>query len=226
MTPTVMIPGTLCDASVFDEVVARLPDHRVRVADVTGHAHVGPAAAEVLDTIEGRFLCVGFSLGGFVALEILRRAPERLLGVVLVAGNAHPDRPEMASVRRAQAAFARTDGMDALVRGSIADWGLADLPDVAERVSTMARAVGGHVLARQAEMNLSRPDYRTVVERASVPVLVVAGERDPLCPPDRYAAAAAGHSGRLVVLAGRGHYLPIEAPAEVAAAIAAMELAA
>ena len=226
MIQTVMIPGTLCDASVFDDVVGLLPIHDVYIADITQHSDVRDAAVSLLGQVEGRFLCAGFSLGGFVALEMMQRAPERLLGVVLIAGNAHPDRPELAELRRREAKAARKFGIDHYLHASLNAIGLTTLPHVAARVSAMARATGAGVLTRHAEMNISRPDFRRVVERTSVPLLVIAGECDPLCPPERYAVAAAGPKTRLIVLPGRGHYLPVEAPADVAAAIADMALAA
>lgn len=221
-----MIPGTLCDASVFDGIIARLPGYDAVVADLTTHARVEDAAAAFLDDAPPRFLCVGFSLGGFIALEMLRRAPERLLGLVLVAGNAHPDNPANAERRRANVALAREIGMAAYVRANAAAWGIAGDAAVTERVIAMACALGPDVHARHAEMNIARPDLRHVAHEAKVSLLVVAGGRDPLCTPDRSAAAAAASHAALLTLPDAGHYLPLEAPEQVAAAIACLEVVA
>lgn len=219
MRDLALVPGTLCDARLFDAAAALLPEWRRWDIDMSRHDRVEDAAVAALERCTERFLCVGFSMGGFVALEMLRRAPSRIAGLVLVAGNAHPDRPENAVARRADAALARAIGMESFVAGKAAEWGIAGLPAVLRVVADMAAAAGPDVLARQGEMNIFRPDLRAVVREAQVPVLVMAGGRDPLCPPERYAAAASGPAGTLVTLAGAGHYLPLEEPAAVAAAI-------
>lgn len=217
-----LIPGTLCDGGVFDEVVDRLPDWRFAVVDLTGQASVEDAAAAAFARAPDRFVAVGFSLGGFVALEMLARAPDRVAAVVLVAANAHPDHPENAVRRRADVALSRDIGMAAFVDARADAWGIAARPAVRRRVAAMAAWLGPEVHARQAEMNITRPDLRAVAAAAPVPVLVVAGADDPLCPADRYAAAAAGPLATLVTLPGAGHYLPLEAPDVVAEAIARM----
>ena len=219
----VLIPGTLCDARVFDAVVARLPGRQVQVATLGEHERVEAAATAILAETTPRFVVAGFSLGGFVALEMLQREPTRIAGVVLIAGNAHPDAPANASKRRADVAASREQGMHAYVRAAASAWGIADRTDVIERVAAMACAAGPDAHARHAEMNIARPDLREVARGATVPIVVLAGDDDRLCPPERYAEAASGATGRLVRIAGAGHYLPLEAPAEVAAAIAALE---
>lgn len=221
-----MIPGTLCDGSVFDGMVAQLPGYDATVADLSEHRRVEDAAEAFFATAPPRFLCIGFSLGGFVALEMLRRAPQRLVGLVLVSGNAHPDDPANAERRRADVVLAREIGMAAYVRARARAWGIAADAAMADRVVAMACALGSDVHARQTEMNIARPDLRRVAREATIPLLVVAGGRDPLCPPDRYAAAAAAPCAALVTLPDAGHYLPLEVPERVAAAIASLEVAA
>ena len=79
----------------------------------------------------------------------------------------------------------------------------------------MAEAVGADGLARQAEMNINRPDLRATAANAKVPLLVVAGDEDRLCPPERYAAAAKGIAASRETVPNSGHFLPLEAPSAV-----------
>ena len=219
----VLIPGTLCDARVFDEMVVRLPGWRAQVHELGKHARVEEVADAILAAAPARFVAAGFSLGGFVALDLLRRAPERVAGVVLIAGNAHPDASENASSRRLDVARSRAEGMKRFITVSAPHWGIADRPSVLERVVAMANAAGSEAHARQAEMNIARPDLREVARQATVPVIVLAGETDRLCAGERYSAAASGPTGELIHVAGAGHYLPLEAPEAVAAAFSRLE---
>lgn len=213
----VWLPGTLCDERVFGdlETVLDLPSRHIRISDFE---RVESAAEAILGAAGDRLVPIGFSLGGFVALELLRRAPERLAGVVLMSGNAHPDAPGNAAVRREEVAFVRENGMAALIernwprfvgQASLSDLGLRDL------MVSMAEAVGPEGHARQAEMNIARPDFRNMVTDSPVPLLVLAGDEDSLCLPERYVAAAQGASASLETVTGAGHFLPLEAPREV-----------
>lgn len=213
----VWLPGTLCDERVFGDLPLHLdlPSRHVRTSDFD---RVESAAEAILGASGDRLVPIGFSLGGFVALELLRRAPERTAGVILMSGNAHPDAPANASVRREEVAFARGSGMASHIErnwprlvaaDSQSDLGLRDL------LVSMAEAVGIDGFARQAEMNIARPDFRASVGNVPVPLLVLVGSEDNLCPHERYAAAAQGACARLKTVAGAGHFLPLEAPGEV-----------
>lgn len=209
----IFVPGTLCDARIFADLRERLPDVHGKVLDLAAHESVEAAAVSALADAPARFVAIGFSLGGFVTLAMLRLAPERLRGVVLIAGNAHPDAPENAATRLADVERARDVGMAAFVAERF--------PNDASRhlIAAMAGALGHDAHARHAAMNITRPDLRDTAHCSAVPLLVIAGERDPFCPRERYEIAAAGPMAQLRVIPGAGHYLPIDAPDAVAAAI-------
>lgn len=222
----VLVPGTLCDARVFGPLCARLPGVATQVVELGLHAKVEDLAKEALAATPTRFLGIGFSLGGFVVLEMLRRAPARLAGVVLIAGNAHPDAPDAASIRRSQVAEAREKGMMAFVAERWPLWSHDGDAAACKLVGDMANAAGHEAHARQAEMNIARPDLRAVARTSPVPLLVLAGENDRVCPRERYVAAASGPSATLTIIQRAGHFLPLEAPEAVADAIAAWSMAA
>lgn len=221
LAPAVCVAGTLCDGRLFAPLIARLPIDPT-VVDLSDFDRVEDAARETLSAAPGRFLGIGFSLGGFVILEMLRQAPDRLTGVILLSGNAHPDDPANARVRRDEVAMARVSGMRAHVAARMPPYlGPASLgnTEIEAVILAMAEAAGHDAHARQAEMNIARPDLRDLVRDTPVAMLVVAGDNDALCPSDRYAAAASGTRARLVTLADVGHFVPLEAPDQAAKAI-------
>ena len=184
--------------------------------------NVFDAAEAALAGAPPRFFAVGFSLGGFVVLELLRRAPERLIGAVLIASNANPAHPDGAEKRRAEVALAREAGMTALIETL---WPLYVAPDrqedraLKQTIVAMAEDAGPELFALQAELAIGRPDSRSTVSNATVPVLALRGTRDAMSPPDGLCLFGPPSPARLVELTGVGHFLPLEAPDAAACAI-------
>jgi pimeloyl-ACP methyl ester carboxylesterase len=218
----VCLGGTLCDARLFQPLLDRL----AFPADVWSHdAHdrVADAASALLAAEKAPFVVIGFSLGGFVALEALRQAPDRVRAVILMSGNAFPDAAANAQARRDDVAAGRKAGLDAFMR-SRADMLVADPPgsvDVLDRIAAMATTLGDDIHARQAEMNIHRPDLRAVVQGSPRPILALAGEDDRVCPRDRYLDLARSPAVTLAFVEDAGHFLPLEAPDRCAELIAA-----
>ena len=223
MTTTILLPGTLCDGAVFEAIVPRLRDSRT--LDFRDCDRAEAAADRLAGQLPERFVGIAFSLGGWVLLEIARRFPQRVIGLALLSGNAFPDDLANAAIRRGKVDAARRSGLTAMVA---ADWpgvvGSAARDDTRLRdtVAEMAERCGHEVHARQAELNIHRPDRRDTIAVFPWPVLVVAGTEDRLCPVERYEHAASGPGGRLKRLPGVGHYVPLEAPEAVTAAVASM----
>lgn len=209
------VPGTLCDARLFAPLFERLGGDVAAVplaGDTTGQA----AEALIAATPAGG-IALGFSLGGFVVLEALRRAPAHFAGAVLVASQAEPDSPAAATERARQAALfvqspgALTDDLLPRVVGTLA--GAA----VHATIRAMAGKFAPRDFAAQSAIAASRADSRDL--RVGVPLLVVAGTEDRLCPPTR-AAATARALGAAFTEVEAGHFVPLEAPDALAAAIA------
>jgi pimeloyl-ACP methyl ester carboxylesterase len=222
-SPIVAIPGTLCDHRLFQPLETALG--RTFHCVETHHASsITEAAANALREAPDRFVALGFSLGGWVALELLRLASDRVAAVILLSGNAFPDDPANHAERRASVEAARNSGMKAFVLDNLPRWaGGGALSSAATGASliSMAEHVGHDGHERQAEMNITRPDLLAVADHSKVPILLLAGADDQLCPIERYARTAAGPRARLVTLTGVGHFLPLEAPAVVAEAVEA-----
>ncbi|MFC4295966.1 alpha/beta fold hydrolase [Novosphingobium tardum] len=214
----VFLPGTLCDARVFGLLQHSLEGARIN--NIATYGDATDAARHLVGTVEPETLGVAFSLGSWVLLEMARLAPERFRGIVLISGNAFPDASENAISRRDRVTRGRESGFNAVFAE---EWdrmlGPQHRTNTALRslIVEMAEAVGHERHALQTEMNINRPDLRAFAARARVPIHVIAGSADGLCPRDRYEQAASGPDSTLTVLDGVGHYVPLEAPAVLAA---------
>jgi pimeloyl-ACP methyl ester carboxylesterase len=221
--PLLMLPGTLCDARVFAPLIARLRGCDISVLPVTGADTAEALAHDILAAAPPRFVLVGFSLGGIVALQIAAAAPARVTGLVLIATNARADRPENAPVRRADVAAARARGLTAFVRERLWPRYVAR-PDAALRrvILDMAEAVGIEAFAAQTEVAISRADSLPRLAALTMPVLALCGEEDVICPPDLHREIVeAAPCATLHIVPGAGHFVPLEAPDAVAAGITA-----
>src|SRR5215469_18958139 len=107
-TPLLLLPGLLCDAELWRPQVAALADIAAPViGDLTRHDSMEAMAAAMLAEMPGRFALAGLSMGGYVAQEIMRQAPERVLRLALLDTSARPDSAERTAQRRAGIASLR-----------------------------------------------------------------------------------------------------------------------
>ncbi|MFJ6850942.1 alpha/beta fold hydrolase [Streptomyces sp. NPDC091271] len=218
--PLVVVPGMLCDANLWSEVV--FPEgHPVRHAELT-KPDIGAMAEDLLSSVSGPFVAVGLSLGAIVAFEALRRAPERFHGLCVMSTNAGAPRPEQ------YAAWREMDGL--IADGRFADVVEQTLPGMfpvsqppdgsAERYRRMAYAVGPGAARAQLAAQATRQDATGALRSARCPVVVLSGTRDALCPPEFHRVIARAAPGaELREVPGAGHLLPWQSPAVVSAAL-------
>lgn len=171
-------------------------------------------AEAVLREVEGDFVAVGASMGGYLALELVRRAPERVAGIVLAGSHAAADSSEARAGRADTIRLIREEGVEALWRAMRPRL----FPAEAE-AETLARARAS-TLEQQPEDLVSaleaireRPDSHETVAALACPLLVLVGDADPIVPLEMARAAAERASGgRLAVLEGTGHFPSLEHP--------------
>lgn len=223
------IPGTLCDGRVFAPLLDHLGDTvsgTVRVVEALDDDDLPALARRVLQGLGPRIRVVGFSLGCQVAFEIIRQAPDRCAGVILISSTAQPDLPELAPDRRAMVERVRRDGAEALVDDVLWPRYVAE-PDrpghpVREVVREMARDTPDAHFAAQIELAIGRPDSRSDLSGFDGPVLMINGSDDRLTPVELGAEiAATARFATHTIITKAGHFVLLEAPGPVGRAISA-----
>ena len=211
------------DGRMWDAVAERLvgAGHEVAAPDLPpepGEATLRAWADRLLAAEPGSFVAVGSSLGGYLALELWRRAPERVAGLALVGSRAADDSPEVRANRDETIAFVRENGVEALWPGLAPRLLAPDAPaEVVERAREIAVAQEPDRLVAALAAMRDREDARPLLGGIGVPVLVVRGEEDAIVPlEEAKAVAAAVPDGELVRLDGTGHLPPLEWPEELA----------
>ncbi|BBK33490.1 pimeloyl-ACP methyl ester carboxylesterase [Stella humosa] len=220
--PLVLLPGHMADEGLWDHplrhLAATVP---VTVADLSRHDSLAAMAGAVLATAPDRFALAGFSMGGYLAFEILRQAPGRVSRLALLDTSARPDTPEQRERRHRFMAMGErgelNQVMDAYMPIFVHPDRLADAALVGGLMA-MAHRVGRDGFLNQQKAMLGRPDSRGDLGRIAVPTLVACGRQDALTPPELHAEMAAGIPGaRLVVIEDSGHMTPLERPQAVTA---------
>lgn len=219
--PLVLLPGMGCSSRLWAGAVPGPATHRPVVHGSLDRPTVDACVDALLARLPPRFALAGLSLGGIVAMALVRRAPERVSRLCLASTNARGPTPEQ---RRAWAAERARIAAGARARDVAADLLPVLLhrrsPALDAQVLAMADDLGERTLDAQLAAQATRVDERPALARVAVPTLVLAAAHDRLCPPERHEEIAALVPGaRLVVLDGVGHLSPLEAPAAVAAAL-------
>ena len=218
-----LLPGNMCDARLWSKVRTGLKaaGWPSAVADLSRDDSIADMAARTLREPGSRIIPVGFSMGAIVALEMVRRAPERIAALALIAINASADLPERAAVRPRQQEDVRGGRLAQVVAEELkpnylaaANRGDASLLDL---TMAMALDLGEDTFVAQSRALRTRADLRPTLPDIRVPVLLACGAEDRLCPPEWHHAwaAAIGH-GRVKVIDDAGHLLPLEQPERLA----------
>lgn len=224
MTPVVLVPGLACTAEMFAPQLAALGPHRpVSIASTGEGDSMARMAAAILRDAPPRFALGGISMGGYIAFEIVRQAPERVERLALLDTTARPDAPEQTAQRQALIARAEDGQLEAIMR-EIAPRLLhprhkADQTLIEVQVR-MGLDVGAAGFVRQQRAIIGRADSRPDLPGIRVPTLVLVGDRDPLTPPIRAREMAdALPDATLVVVPDCGHASTLEQPDAVNAAL-------
>lgn len=216
----VLLPGLLCDRRLF---AAQLPAlatmGETMVADLTRDADIGAMAERVLAMAPARFALAGLSMGGYVAFEILRQAPERVTRLALLDTQARADTEVARSRRRglmALAAKGEFRGVSPRLLPAFLHPDRLGDRELTGTVQAMAESVGKEAFLRQQQAIMARPDSRPDLPKIACPTLVLAGREDAVTPPKRQIEMArAIPDATLVLLPRCGHLAPLERPEAV-----------
>jgi pimeloyl-ACP methyl ester carboxylesterase len=221
-TALLLLPGLLLDARLYEAQIGGLADlAEVAVGNLDRGRDIGELASLLLEEAPARFALCGLSMGGYVALEIMRRAPERVLRLALLDTQARADDAEITRRREAHIAATEAGDVAAVLDQLLPGW---VHPERASDVALMAKlrkicgTPGPEGLVRQMRIIMSRPDSRPSLAAILCPTLVLCGREDgptPLAMHEEMAAAIP--DGTLVVLPRCGHLTPLERPADVTA---------
>lgn len=227
LTPLLLLPGLMNDERVWSPIQAAIPVGRhVHIAPTHLSATVGDSALEAVAAMPaGQFAVAGFSLGGYVALEVCRLAPERIVGVALLdtGARADSDDAKLARVRMVQAMSSGTATLEQIA-GSFAarvvhPSRLHD-KELLTLLADMASTVGSDGFARQQHAAMSRADSRDLLAGLQVPALVLCGREDQVTPlelSDEMASLLP--DAQLVTVEKSGHMATLEQPGVVVAAV-------
>jgi pimeloyl-ACP methyl ester carboxylesterase len=222
--PTVLIPGLTCSARLYAEQIPALWRFGpVTVADHTRDDSMAAIARRILAAAPPRFALAGLSMGGYIAFEIMRQAPDRVAKLALLDTGARTEAPEQTERRKVVIALAKSGRY-------------AEVPEIAfplyvhrnrhhdaalkETVRTMAAETGVDAFLRQQQAIITRPESRPGLGAIKCPTLVLVGDGDEATPPElaREIAGAIGGS-RLAMIPDCGHLSTLEQPEKVAAAL-------
>jgi len=222
--PLILLPGLLCDAALWQAQVGALADlAAVAVADLSRDESLAGMAERVLAVAPPRFALAGLSMGGYVALEIMRRAPERVRRLALLDTSARADTPEQSSRRRGFIELAHKGEFKGITPRLLPLYLHPDhLGDVAlgDAIIAMAQRLGREAYLRQMTAIMGRPDSRPGLAAIKVPTLVLCGREDAATPlPLSEEIAALVPGAALVVVERCGHLSTMEQPAAVNAAL-------
>jgi len=225
-TPLVLVPGLLCTRALWEPQITGLADvAHMMVADHMRHDTMTGIAESILAAAPHRFALAGLSMGGYIALEILRLAPERVTKVALLDTGSRADTPERSASRRELIAVAERNGtravqaqlMPVLIhKERLADKSLVDV------VLRMGEDTGVDAFRRQQIALMGRPDSRPKLKSIQCPALVLVGREDALTPVALSQEIAAGIPGaKLEIVPDCGHLSTMEQPEAVNRALRA-----
>ena len=210
----------LCDERLYAAQVAALDSgFDCRVFVFREQDSLAAMADALLAATPPRFTLVGLSLGGYVALEVARRQPDRLERLALLDTRASTDSEAQRAGRHADIEKVRAGGIEALIPELPSRWLLpahAARADLTTLMADMARSVGARGQRNQQLAMLVRPDSNADLERLRLPALVLCGEQDAATPVAGHEAMAARLAGsRLEIVPQCGHLSTIEQPEAV-----------
>ena len=225
MKPTLLLLcGLLCDETSWGDIPRRLAaEADVSITSFRGFSSIRAMANHVLALAPQRFAVAGHSMGGRVALEMIRSAPRRISGIALLNTGVHSVRGDEPQSRRRLLRVAKSQGMSALaaqwlppLMGSDAARTAALMP----RLTAMIEGFEPDAYAEQVNAMLERPDALSILPTIAVPTLLLSGSDDKWSPISQHESIRRRiPHATLFEVHGAGHMAPIERPEAVAVAL-------
>ncbi|NNL34823.1 MAG: alpha/beta fold hydrolase [Silicimonas sp.] len=223
MTSLVLLPGMMCDARLWGPQMGAFGRRAVLHAPLTEHDTVEALADAVLAAAPPRFALAGLSMGGIVAMEVVRRAADRVERLALLDTNPRAELPEIRVAREPQIEAVKAGGLREVMRDELKPNYLVESPEkpaILHVCMNMAMALGPEVFVRQSRALALRPDQTETLASWRGPTLILVGAEDRLCPRDRHELMHALIPGStLVIVDDAGHLPTLEQPERTTAAL-------
>lgn len=224
MTPLVLLPGMMCDARLFGPQIDALSGMRpLMTVPMVRHETVQELAADILACAPPLFAMAGLSMGGILAMEVLRQAPDRVAGLALLDTNPMAEQDAVKARRAPQIAAALAGDLRRVMRDEMKPNYLADGPNtgaILDLCMAMAMDLGAEIFVRQSKALRDRPDQQETLKSFAGPALVLCGQEDTLCPLERHELMhALMPQSHLVVIPDAGHLPTLEQPDLTTAAL-------
>ncbi|WP_162806553.1 alpha/beta fold hydrolase [Sphingosinicella terrae] len=222
--PLLLLPGLMCDETIWAPQVESLADFSpMAVPGYPGARSLVAMAEQSLRLAPPRFSLAGHSMGGRVALEVVRLAPQRVERLALLDTGVHPPSDKEAAGRHALLATAREQGIEAMVDAWLPPMvhpGRRGDVSFMSGLRAMLAAGGAERYGDQVEAMLARPDPRPLLGSFDGPALVGVGRQDAWSTVEQNRAIAAAIPGaEFVIFEDCGHMAPVEAPEQVSEAL-------
>ena len=221
-TRLVLVPGLVCDAELWKHQTDTLGDIcEPAIFDMAPYDDMGAAARALLETFPGKFALAGLSMGGYLAFEIMRQAPERVSKLALLDTTPAADSPESIERRKGGIEQAKSGNFKKVMEGYLPffmhEKRLAD-PEFVKKVVAMTDRVGRDSFINGQTLMMNRSDSRASLGAIACPTLVLCGRQDTLTPLAVHVDMAAQIPGAsLVVVEDSGHLSTMEQPHAVSA---------
>ncbi len=215
--PLVLLPGMMCDARVFATQLTVMSYERpVTIAPVSKGERIEEIASTMLSALPAKFALCGHGMGGIVALELFRRAPERVIRLALIGTNPLSDTPQEAAAREPRMIGAKSGRFEAMLENEVLPTYVGQGPrrgHAMREMFEMATSLGADTYARQERAMQRRRDHQGSLRRITQPTLILAGEEDQVVPLKRqeFLAELIPYA-KLSVLPGIGHMTMLEDP--------------
>ena len=222
--PLVLLPGMMCDARLYGPQIAELSsEFAVTVAPITQGERIEEIASGLMPLLPAKFALAGLSMGGIVAMEILRRAPDRVTRIALMDTNPLAETPQSSASYEPMIVGARAGRLEQVLGEFMRPEFLAPGPhrnEILGMVREMGLYLGPETFVRQARALQRRRDQQGTLRRCKVPALILCGEHDKLTPPKRHTfMAELIPYAELRIIEEAGHLPTLEQPAATTSAL-------
>ncbi|MEO0436953.1 MAG: alpha/beta fold hydrolase [Pseudomonadota bacterium] len=220
-SPVVLLPGMMCDQRLWSHQRYALAGHADVLCPIyASYASVASIAKDLLGRLPRYFSLAGLSMGGIIAFEIMRQAPERVLRLALLDTNYRAEAPARRALREQQIEQVQAGGLARVLREELKPNYLARAhrtnSKLLDQVLAMGLDLGEEAFVAQSLALRDRRDSTSILESIQCPTLVLCGEEDSLCPIELHAHMAEQIvKARLIVVPECGHLSPMEQPAVV-----------